>query len=327
MLYSTPSRIGTVTFVTSELKTEDVLAVSRLNGLLDYVEALVRLDERPATRLAQHKLADGSQFALHQHELMDLPGVELDLNDADGPIWLRIGRLSRTTPPPIDADLRPWIDVSNDPTKPPLIRDALHLRVPELEKNRMIEAGEARLDDCVMSVKTADKHETPAAHFDVMVRLEDHPTIRGALEIYCADSWTEWAEREKPRRRSITVYQRLFEIAQRLLQSGGNESVELVWGIGLSRWIRLEESIDLPMIERGVEIEIADQGNAAITIRPRAAPARVELRPFVKLAAERLALAEDSARRCLRAVEIVDGEGITPFRQETFEPVLKICGS
>jgi hypothetical protein len=79
------------------------------------------------------------------------------------------------------------------------------------------------------------------------------------------------------------------------------------------------------MIERGVEIEIADQANAAITIRPRATAARVELRPFEKLAAERLALAEEAARRCLRSIEVADSEGVSPFRPETFEPVLRIC--
>jgi hypothetical protein len=56
------------------------------------------------------------------------------------------------------------------------------------------------------------------------------------------------------------------------------------------------------MIERGVEIEIADQTNAAITIRPRSVSARVELRPFEKLAAERLTLAEDAALRCYLAL-------------------------
>jgi hypothetical protein len=320
-------RIENIPIVATELNAEDRLAARRLDGLLDYVEALVKLDERPATRLAQHKLADGSQFILHQNELADLPGIVLDISDADGPIWLRMDRLQRTTPPPVSAELQTWIDVPNDPTKPPVIREVQHLRLVEVEKNRMVEAGEARPDDCVPSIKVASKDEMPGAYFDVMVRLEDRSELREALEIYCTGPWVEWAEREKPRRRSIAVYQRLFEIAQRLLQSGGNESVELVWGIGLARWSRPEESIDLPMIERGIEIEIADQSNAAITIRPRATSARVELRPFEKLAAERLALAEDAARRCLRGIETADSEGVSPFRQETFEPVLKICGS
>ncbi|MDR3409187.1 MAG: hypothetical protein P4L68_11870, partial [Methylovirgula sp.] len=139
--------------------------------MLDYVEALVKLDERPATRLAQHKLADGSQFILHQHEFAGLPGIALDESDADGPIWLRMERLQRTTPPPVSAEFHPWIDVPNDPTKPPVIREVQHLRLLEVEKNRMVEAGEARSDDCVSSIKAADKDEAPGAYFDVMTRL------------------------------------------------------------------------------------------------------------------------------------------------------------
>nr|WP_249163478.1 AAA domain-containing protein [Bradyrhizobium diazoefficiens] len=80
------------------------------------------------------------------------------------------------------------------------------------------------------------------------------------------------------------------------------------------------------MIECGVEIEIAETGNADITVRPRSGVTRVELRPFEKLAGARFVLAEDAARRCLRSLEGPDSEGISPFRAETFEPILKICG-
>jgi len=313
--------------VSTEITAEDKLAARRLNGLLDYVEALVKLDERPATRLVQHKLADGSQFILHQHELAGVPGVTFDLSDADGPIWLQIERLQRATPPQVDESCREWVDVPNDPTKAPMVREALHRRVLEAEKDRMVEAHEARAEDCVASMKTARKDEASGSYFDVMLRLEDRSTIKDAIEIYCAGPWVEWAEREKPRRRSVAIYQRFFEIAQRLLQPGGNESVELVWGIGIARWCRPEESIDLPIIERGVEIEFADETSATITIRPRSAAALVDLRPFETLAAERLTLAEDAARRCLRGIEAADSEGVSPFRQETFEDVLKTCGT
>jgi hypothetical protein len=94
-----------------ELTAEDRLAAKRLDGLLDYVEALVKLDERPAARLAQHRLADGSQFILHQHELAGLPGLSLDGSDSDGPIWLRIERLQRTAPPQPEERCSPWIEV------------------------------------------------------------------------------------------------------------------------------------------------------------------------------------------------------------------------
>ena len=212
-----------------ELTAEDRLAAKRLDGLLDYVEALVKLDERPAARLAQHRLADGSQFILHQHELAGLPGLSLDGSDGDGPIWLRIERLQRTAPPQPEERCSPWIEVSNDPAKPPAIKDVLHRRVTEGEKDKLLDAGEVRPEDVAPALKGATKDEPPGAYFDVMLRLEDGAEIRTVLEDYCTTVWIPWAETEKPRRRSIAVYQRLFEIAQRLLQSGGQESAELIW--------------------------------------------------------------------------------------------------
>ena len=308
-------------------KAEEDVAARRLGELLGYVEQLIKLDERPATRLSQHKLSDGSQFILHQHELSGLPGVHLDSSDADGPIWLRMERLQRTNPPPIGDECQGWIEISSDPLKTPALLDIRHMRVLEEEKNRLTAAGEARPDDCAPSLKSAQKGEPPGSYFDITLRLEDRPAIREALEAYCSGPWAEWSEGEKPRRRSIAVYQRLFEIAQRLLQSGGTEAAELIWGIGIARWNRPEESIDIPMIERSVEIEIADQSDAAITVRPRSTTAHVELRPFEKLAPEKLILAEDAARRCLRGIEIANAEGVSPFKGETYEPILKICGS
>jgi transcription elongation GreA/GreB family factor len=313
--------------VPAKLTKEDQLAAQRLKGLLEYVEALVTLDERVAVRLSQHKLADGSHFSLHENEIVGLPAIALDITDADGAIWLRIERLQRIKPPVIDNDFVAWIEISSDPLRSPIIRETIHIRVSEKEQERRIAAGEMRPEDCAPSLKIEDADNPNEKFFDVMLRLEDRPTIREVLETYCAGPWAVWAEIEKPRRRSIAVYQRLFEIAQRLLQSGGSESIELVWGIGVARWKRLGELIDIPMIECGVEIEIAERGNADITIRPRIGAAHVVLRPFEKLAAEKLVLAEDSARRCMRSLETSDGEGVSPFRRETFEPILKICGS
>ena len=310
-----------------DIAAEDRLAAKRLTGLLEYVDALLRLDERVATRLSQHKLADGSQFILHQHELASLPGIKYDIADSDGPIWLRIQRQQRSKPPEIAEECVAWIDVSNDPACLPVLRETLHRRVPEAEQRRLVAEGEVRAGDCVRSLKL-DKADPPnETFFDVMMRLEDRHDTRAALEAYCAGPWARWSEQEKPRRRSIAVYQRLFEIAQRLLQSGGSESIELIWGMGLSRWRRGAESVDLPMIECGVEIEIAETGNADITVRPRSGTPRVELRPFEKLAGSRFALAEGAARHCMRSFEGSDSDGISPFRQESFEPILKICGS
>ena len=162
------------------------MAAQRLTGLLDYVEALVKLDERVATRLSQHKLADGSQFILHQHELAGLPGIKDDFADNDGPIWLRVQRLQRSTPPEIEKDCAEWIDISNDPTRVPEIRETVHHRLPEAEQQRLVAEGKARAEDCIRSLKV-DKSDPPHETFyDVMLRLEDRPELRATLEAYCA---------------------------------------------------------------------------------------------------------------------------------------------
>lgn len=318
---------GPAVNTTDDTTGQDRLAAQRLTRLLDYVEALVKLDERVATRLSQHKLVDGSQFILHQHELAGLPAIKCDFADNDGPIWLRIQRLQRSMPPEIAPECAEWIDISNDPTRAPELRETVHHRLGQAEQQRLVAEGKARAEDCIRSLKINKSDPPNEVFYDVMLRLEDRPETRAALEAYCAGPWARWSEQERPRRRSIAVYQRLFEIAQRLLQSGGSEAIELIWGIGLSRWKKAAEVIDLPMIECGVEIEIAETGNADITIRPRSGISRVELRPFEKLAGPRFVLAEDAARRCLRSLETPDSEGISPFRHESFEPTLKICGS
>jgi AAA domain-containing protein len=55
--------------------------------------------------------------------------------------------------------------------------------------------------------------------------------------------------------------------------------------------------------------------------------AQIDLSAFEELALDRLAPAEDAAKRSLRTIETADSEGVSPFRSETYEPVLKTCGS
>jgi len=71
------------------------IAAERLKSLLGYIEQVVRLDERAAMRLAEHRLPTGQSFILHQHEVHALPGINHDLIDEDGPVWLSVERLRR----------------------------------------------------------------------------------------------------------------------------------------------------------------------------------------------------------------------------------------
>jgi len=152
-----------------------------------------------------------------------------------------------------------------------------------------------------------------------MLRLEDRPAIRDALEVYCSGPWSHWSELRSTKTIHRGISAPFSKSHSDCSQSGGSESIELLGN--RSRAVetpcRVHRSSD---DECGVEIEIAETGNAEITVRPRSGVTRVELRPFEKLAGARFVLAEDAARRCLRSLEGPDSDGVSPFRAETLSP-------
>lgn len=290
----------------------------RLTELLDYVGQVIKLDERPTFRLSEYRLANGQTFAFHEHEFHALPGITHDLTDDDGAIWLSAERLKRNDPPPPADDLASWIELSPDPDKTPVMRDHVLITVPKAECDAIVASGRARSEDCAESFAIGAKDQ-----FDIRLRLDDWPEIAAKGADYISQSWLPWSVTERPRRRSITLYQKLFEIAQLSEMGGAEHAIELVWGIGLSRWMFEGTLIDLPLIERLVEIEIDEGAAGTIRIRPRQAPATVNLRPYDELKIDGVPIAQDAARRALAAVD--EDSGITPFERDTFELVLRAC--
>jgi very-short-patch-repair endonuclease len=290
----------------------------RLTELLDYVEQVIKLDERPTFRLADYRLPSGQTFAFHEHQFHALPGITHNLTDDDGAIWLSIERLKRNDPPPPPDSLTAWIELSPDPDKAPVTREYVLITVSKVECDSFIASGQARAEDCVESFA-----KTVKGQFDVRLRLEDRPEIAKEVESYISQSWLPWSVAERPRRTSIALYQKLFEVVQLSELGGADQAIELVWGIGLSRWIFEGTLVDLPLIERLVEIEIDEGSAGVIRVRPRQAPATVNLRPYDELKIEGVPIAQDAARRALLATD--EEAGITPFERDTFEPVLRAC--
>lgn len=302
---------------------EDVAsAAARLTSLLSYVEQVVRLDEHAAMRLADHKLPTGQSFIVHQHELVALPGVSHDLADEDGPIWLKIERLRRSSPPLPPQDLAPWLEVAPDPDKQPVVRPFVYVTVSDEQRSRLIQEGAAREEDCDRSPR-ASPGGSPL--WDVRLRLEDRSETEESAGDWIQSQWLPWAIAERPVRTTLTLYQRFFEVAQLAEMGGGDKPFELVWGIGLSRWRVDIHDIDLPLIERLVEIDIDEAQGAAIKIRPRAGDPIVNLRAFDELGLQGVSLAYDSARLALQALG--PDQELTPYLRDTFEPILRACQS
>ena len=291
-------------------------AVEPLKNILRYLTEVVRLDENVVERVADYRVANGLRFVLNQHEIDALPGVTCDRFDDDGAIWLAVERLKRVDPPPIDADLEAWMQVSADPEQRPAIPDTMLVTVDAVQKDYLVSTGQARREDCGPAIDP----EGPPDRWDVRLRLADRPEIARRLEEYLAGPWQSWAQTERPRRKTMTIYKRLFEIAQLADLGGADRSFELVWGIGVARWRHDGHDIDLPVLERLVEIEILENQGAEIRIRPRTVGAMVNLRAFAPLSGSGVRLALDTAQRNLELIER-DGE-VSPYAPDSFEPIL-----
>lgn len=289
----------------------------RLEELLDYVIQVTRLDEQPVFNFDGYRLPNGASFIFHQHDLHALPGVTHDTVDDDGPIWLSIQRLRRGQPPEPPTGTVDWLELSHDPDVQPKLRAYLLRTVSAAQKNEMVSNGEARPEDCLEAVGAAAK-----GMFDVRLRLEDRREVEEAAKLYIADAWLSWAEAERPIRKSIGVYQKFFELVQ-LKEISVDQPFEIVWGIGVSRWLKDRHKIDLPLIERLVEVEIDEDAGGQLLIRPRSLPAQINLRPYDELKLEGAALAQNAVRRAMETND--DDNGVSPFLPETFEPSLRAC--
>jgi hypothetical protein len=295
-----------------------VSAVEPLINVLGYLEEVIRLNEPVVRRVADYR-SDDAGFILHQHELDGLPGITLDSFDDAGPVWLRVERLQNIEPPIIEPDLGVWIEVSADPDRAPTIRESVLVTVDGAEKDRLVEGKQARAVDLEPAIKPDRRHYNI---FNVRLRLADYPSLASRLDAYVAGPWTRWAQTEKPRRRTMAIHARLSNI----LPVGDpiDRADEIVWGIGVSRWRRDGNEIVLPVLERSVAIELAE--NAEIRIRPRMAGAIADLRGFqAGPATGPAAAAVESSRRILEAIER-DGE-VSPFVPNSFEPILRLVSS
>lgn len=85
----------------------------RLIGLLDYVEQIARLTERAVLSLRSYRA-----LMFYEHQLRNRVGIQHDVVDGEGIVWLRIERLQRVDPPTPDEQIESWLTISRDPNMP-----------------------------------------------------------------------------------------------------------------------------------------------------------------------------------------------------------------
>jgi AAA domain len=130
---------------------------------------------------------------------------------------------------------------------------------------------------------------------------------------------------EKPRRRSIDFYNKIYQIYQRLIALGDDTPIELVFGVGVARWMIQSTRINVPVIEQLIEIELQEDG--CLDIRPRQTAPQLMLKVFHVLEVEgSKAVQHDLGQQLERTVEDPD-VGFSPFDGRSFEKILRACAA
>jgi hypothetical protein len=147
-----------------------------LIDLLDYIEQVEKLNRKP------NYVVPSDIFDAHQSELKGLPGIHFNVQSEGDDVWLRITRLKEiSVPEPVEA-LKAWVTVSKSPN-----------HVPELKEEIVIAQGEDE---------------------EVREYLLDHPEIQALFDHYVKNIWEPWSLSEKPRRKTIGFYNKLFSVQQ-----------------------------------------------------------------------------------------------------------------
>lgn len=293
---------------------------AKLLSLLDYVAAVVRLDARTALTLTDDRLPDGTRFAIGPADTAALPGVRHDTVDEDGPVWLAVERLARTAPPSPPDALAAWIAGGGDPGRAPALRSSRVVAVDEAGRTARIAAGA-----CPTSFELEPDQEGSAPRYRQTLCLADQPSTEALARGWIADMWCPWATAEAPQRRTIALYDRLYRLLQQREAGGVDAPVEILWGIGRGRWTKDGRTIDRPLIERPVDLELDAAAGGLLRVRPTLADATVDLSPYEVMGCGGLGPLDIAMRAALAAA--AGDEGTSPFHRASFEPALALAAA
>lgn len=275
-------------------------AHSLLTKLLDYV-----LEQDKDIDPRGFKLSGYKGFARAKSDLQGLPGVDFDLKIEGDHTWLRVQRLEAHPPPALpDEKFKGLVTIDADPTgQPPRIDE-------KALKHRLATASSGKSPE-----------EQRAAESRVRTAL-------GRVIADYAPLWSAWAEGEKPRLKTISLYGDLFSIKYQLESEETAKPLELVWGIGVAAWkLSYEErtgssvvNFQYPLLTQAVELSL-DETTLAIEVRPRAIDPRFE---FDALAACQLGSVAEVEKIAKEALAKSADRPVSPFDPGSFEHILKL---
>lgn len=269
-----------------------------LQRLFEYIEEQVKDIDPRGFQVSKH-----SGFKCSPEDIAGLPGISMDLQLEGDHIWLKVDRLEADKPPAIPAALQGFCRVSSDPSGHP----------PTLDESALLHRIHA---------ESADTPENERVALDARIRAHAAEALREYTGL-----WKSWAEGEKPRRKTISLYGDIFALKHQVEAEETAKPTELVWGVGVATWSMVFQGSSFPftypMLTQAVEIALNEQ-TMAIEVRPRATDTRVEMDAFVACQVNGAADVEKAAREHLAKHK---DRPVTPFDPSSHSDVLKLAAT
>lgn len=271
----------------------------RLHSLIEFAQHSARLRTRLATDVAQYNI-----FHAHERDISELPGLHFSGANEDKEAWLIIERLQEfPAPQPASDHLRVWLDLTNDPGKEPELRT--HLAAVTLRS---------------IGVTAASKDEagSDADQLLLFETYEQRSLVEDQSKSYIEQNWKPWSIEEKRRRRTISLYAKLFTLKQQLEGAIVDNPVELIWGAGIAVWNTAGAKLTHPLLSQQVELFL-NETTMAIEIRPRDSEPRLELDFFSATNNPGISALDKAAGEFFSNAPAV----FSPLDRSSFEPLLR----
>lgn len=257
-------------------------SAEKVIDLLNYIEQVEKLKRKPAFSVPDEF------FVAHRNELVGLPELQFNLQIEGDDVWLRLPRLHEVAAPDLDAALKPWVTLSKSPDKPPELKKEISVAVP----------GQAALQES----------------------LENHPEIRAQFAWYLEFMWNPWSQTERPRRKAISIYNRLFSLQQAIAAEGAETPLEIVCGIGYAVWKKdgYPTPVKHPLLVQACSINL-NELTLDLEVRPRDTEPKLEVDCYAEMEISGVHQLESFWNR-----SVLEGANrLSPFDQSTFEPALR----
>ncbi|BDB28525.1 very short patch repair endonuclease [Cupriavidus sp. P-10] len=267
-----------------------------LHRLFVYIEEQLKDIDPRAFQIGKSALP-----RLFPKDLANLPGVCFDVQEEGDHIWLKVERLEEVAPPTPDSG-----------------RFSKAFRIDADPGGKLPQLIEAALDALI---RNAQKDAPEAEHLALADNLRVE--AEAALVAYVS-KWQEWAAREKPRRKTISLYSDLFALRHQLHAEQTANPVEFVWGLGMASWKLGFEGkpfdFQYPLLTQPLEISL-DTESMSLEVRPRAAEPGCEMDGFV-------ACGIHGASECEKAMQAHlsrhQDTPVSPFSASSYADVLKL---